>query len=566
MRGFIKWYKETTEKKPNFESWLTVFSVCIFATVTSVICKVYFTEEVKNTELVLNEDEREYYEGAYDKAIEAIAKKEEEIFPHSIMKEGIIRSVQGDTLASNSLAEQAYIQSRVAIDTHGYEKYKEDVENLSNDIVTTYLLNNELPKAIEYGEFLLGEYRGNYKLQKALATAYIANGQRDRAIQTLDEIKFVYENSYDLSEIGEIYLSAGEYEKGLSKLRQAYKLDNSNINVLQTLREYSEDKELKSQLKEEKDSVNKMLLSQIEIMSDRDYNKGIEKINSSREESLCKLYLEFQVSKKEEDKKRMEAIIEEVKESYDDTFGGNYILAEYFIQEGDVESATHYANKTIELNEKYGRVYGVLFPEIISLDREAKVDEGAYIREGLIRNPYSVEILKKGAKYYNDLEKFDIAYNYISTIVKIERYDYKNYIEKAMLEEKGRDKSIPSETLKSALLIDPDNGEIYNYLGVTYLKNGENEEGIKNIRKAYEVDKENIKALNNAAVYYTSYEKNISRAYSNIKSANELLKWSTNTKVKETVMLNLSLIEKVHDEVVETDNQNWTLENLELLN
>ncbi|MGL4875936.1 MAG: tetratricopeptide repeat protein, partial [Clostridium sp.] len=566
MRGFIKWYKETTEKKPNFESWLTVFSVCIFATVTSVICKVYFTEEVKNTELVLNEDERDYYEGAYDKAIEAIVQKKEEIFPHSIMKEGIIKSIQGNILESNSLAEKAYIQSRVAIDTHGYEKYKEDVENLSNDIVTTYLLNNELPKAIEYGEFLLGEYRGNYKLQKALATAYIANGQRERAVQILDEIKLVYEKSYDFSEIAEIYISAGAYEKGVNNLRKAYNLDSSNINTIQVLREYSEDRELKKYLKEQnRDATNKMFLAQMEIMNDRDYSKGIEKINSLREANLCKLYLEFQVSEKTEDKKRMEVIAEEVKEEYEDTFGGNYILSKYYIANGDIENSTHYANKTIELNKNYGRAYGVLFPEIISLEKETKVNEGAYIREGLIRNPYNVEILKRGAKYYNNLEMFDIAYNYNKLIAKIERYDYKNYIEKAMIEEKGTDEKLALETLESALIVDQSNGEIYNYLGVMQLKAGNNEEGIKNIRKAYEVDKENIKALNNAAVYYTDYEKNISRAYSNIKSANELLKWSTDRKIKETVMLNLSLIEKVHDEVRETDNQNWKLENLELL-
>ncbi|MGL5648425.1 MAG: tetratricopeptide repeat protein [Clostridium sp.] len=193
-----------------------------------------------------------------------------------------------------------------------------------------------------------------------------------------------------------------------------------------------------------------------------------------------------------------------------------------------------------------------------------EVTVGPYIREGLTRNPYSVEILKKGAKYYNDLEKFDIAYNYINFIVKIERYDYKNYIQKATLEEL-KEKEIAIQTLENALMVNPSNGELYNYLGTMYLEEVNNEEGIKNIRKAYEVDSENIKSLNNAAVYYTRYEKNIWRAYSNIKSANENIKWSTDTKVKETIMTNLSLIEKVHNEVTETNNPNWELENLELL-
>ncbi|MGL5414084.1 MAG: tetratricopeptide repeat protein [Clostridium sp.] len=565
MRGFIKKYKEVTEKKPNLESGLIVAGVCLFAFLTSFICKIYFSEEVKNTELILNEEERNYYEGNYDKAIEEIKNKDEEIFPKAIMKEGIIRGVNGETLLSNALAEKAYIQSRIALDTHGYEKYKEEVKNLSNDIVLTYLLNGEVLKAIEYGEFFLGEYNDNYKLQKTLATAYIANGQKDRGIQTIDRIKLVKETSYELSELGEIYISSGEYEKGIDNLKRSYNLDKENINILQILKEYNEDRELKKYLeKDGKEPLNKMFLAQMEIMSDRDYNKGIDKINSLRDKGLCRLYLEFQVSKNSKDRTRMDVLRDEVKEKYDNTFGGNYVLAEYYIEAEELGNATHYANKSIELNKNYGKIYGVLFPEIVSLDEKSKVNAGPYIREGLTRNPYSVEILKKGAKYYNDLEKFDIAYNYINFIVKIERYDYKNYIQKATLEEL-KEKEIAIQTLENALMVDQSNGELYNYLGTMYLEEGNNEEGIKNIRKAYEVDSENIKSLNNAAVYYTRYEKNIWRAYSNIKSANENIKWSTDTKVKETIRTNLSLIEKVHNEVTETNNPNWELENLELL-
>ena len=75
MSNFIEDYKNLIKKKPYLESVFTISGVCIFAFLTAYICKVYSTEDVKDTNLVLNEEERNYYEGNYDEAIEERRKR-----------------------------------------------------------------------------------------------------------------------------------------------------------------------------------------------------------------------------------------------------------------------------------------------------------------------------------------------------------------------------------------------------------------------------------------------------------------------------------------------------------
>ena len=124
--------------------------ICIF---NCYICKVYSTEDVKDTNLVLNEEERNYYEGNYDEAIEELKKKEEkEDWPISLMKQSKIQAVKGDILKSNSLAEKAYIQSRISLDENRKLKNKDEVAKLLNDISFTYIMNGEVSRGIEFKE------------------------------------------------------------------------------------------------------------------------------------------------------------------------------------------------------------------------------------------------------------------------------------------------------------------------------------------------------------------------------------------------------------------------------
>lgn len=566
MSGFGEKYKNLMEKKPYLESSLIVGGVCLFAFTTAFICKVSMSTNVKNTELVLDETKRDYYTAKYDEAIEVLKKEEDsEKWPIKIMEESKIYSIKGDLALSNSFAEKAYIQSRVQLDTEGLEKYKDEVTTLSNEITFTYLVNGQVEKAIEYGEIFLNEYAENEELKKSLVTAYVISGQKDKAKEIVSSLERDKKDSYKVSELAELYLIVEDYENAVKNLKEAYKLDETNINILNILKEYSEERKFIEYIKaNEKDDIDNIFLAQIELMKWDSYDNGIKRINKIEDGTFSKLILELQASENDLDEKRSEILINELKEKFEDTYGASYVLASLYTKNDDLENGAHYANKTLELNSDFGKAY-LLFSDILKKKSENIDSIGSYIREGLLKNPYSINLIKKAGEFYNDKGMHEVAYNYYNFATKLDIYDYKNYIAKANIESKGEDKELWIKTLNKALEIDPENSELYNYLGVVYIEKGNDEEGIKNIRKAYETDNNNVKALNNAAVYYTRYEKNISRAMSNINTANEIIKDKTEAKIKNTVLVNFSLIKNVHDEVVETSNQDWQLDNLEIL-
>lgn len=566
MSRFWVKYKNLIEKKPYLENILIVGGVCLFAFTTATICKTTMGANEKNTEIVIDETKRDYYTAKYDEAIEALEKEEEnEKWPIKTMEKSKIYSIKGDLVLSNSFAEKAYIQSRIQLDTVGFEKYKDEVIKLSNEITFTYLVNGQVEKAIEYGEIFLDEYSENEDLKKTLITAYVINGQKDSAQEILNSINIDEKDSYKVSELAELYLIAGDYENTLKNLKLAFKLDETNINILNVLKEYNEERKFIEYIREnEKDDIDNVFLAQIELMKWDSYDDAIKRINKIAEGTFSRLILELQASENDLDEKRSEILINELREKFEEHYGTTYVLSTIYTKNNDLENGAHYANKTLELNKNFGKAY-LLFSDILKRKSENIDGVGSYIREGLLKNPYSIDLIKKAGEFYGNKGMNEVSYNYYNFATKLDIYDYKNYIAKANIESKGEDKKLPIETLNTALEIDSENSELYNYLGIIYIEEGNEEEGIKNIRKAYESDNKNIKALNNAAVYYTRYEKNISRAMSNINTANEIIKDKTEAKVKDTILVNFSLIKNVHDEVVETSNENWQLDNLEFL-
>ncbi|ENZ03471.1 hypothetical protein HMPREF1092_00658 [Clostridium thermobutyricum] len=567
MSNFIEGYKNLIKKKPYLESVFTISGVCIFAFLTAYICKVYSTEDVKDTNLVLNEEERNYYEGNYDEAIKELKKKEEkEDWPISLMKQSKIQAVKGDILESNSLAEKAYIQSRISLDENRKLKNKEEVAKLLNDISFTYIMNGEVSRGIEFGELLLDEYSDNENLKKTLATAYLANGEYEKAIEILNSIDINKKDSYELSELGELYLISGDYKRAIELLKIAYKEDNTNVNILAILKEHSENKNLRDFLEEnEKDSINNIFLAQINLYDEKLHDDSIIRINKIEDESLLKKVLELQVSEKDSDEGRSSILLKEIEEEYNETYGGAYVLSRMNIKNGNIEDGIHYGNKTIEFNENFGKAYGVLFSEALKNSDNIADSIGTYLREGLEKSPYSVQLIKEIANYYKEKGELLISYNYYKIASKLEPYNASNHINKSILEANLEDVSVAKNTIEDAINIDKENSDLYNFLGVIYLETENSEEAIKNIRKAYELNNDNIKALNNAAVYYTRYEKNIFRAKENIDSAKDMINDNVELKLKETILKNQSLINKTYEEVQNSDSDNFEIENLELL-
>ena len=110
----------------------------------------------------------------------------------------------------------------------------------------------------------------------------------------------------------------------------------------------------------------------------------------------------MQVSEKDSDEGRSSILLKEIEEEYNETYGGAYVLSRMNIKNGNIEDGIHYGNKTIEFNENFGKAYGILFSEALKNSDNIADSIGTYLREGLEKSPYSVQLIKEIANYYKE--------------------------------------------------------------------------------------------------------------------------------------------------------------------
>lgn len=76
---------------------------------------------------------------------------------------------------------------------------------------------------------------------------------------------------------------------------------------------------------------------------------------------------------------------------------------------------------------------------------------------------------------------------------------------------------------------------------------GNHDEGIKEIRIAYESDKKDILNLNNAGIYYITVEENIERGLYNLKAAYEKINNKTEKYVSDTIKENYNKAKELYE-------------------
>ena len=77
-----------------------------------------------------------------------------------------------------------------------------------------------------------------------------------------------------------------------------------------------------------------------------------------------------------------------------------------------------------------------------------------------------------------------------------------------------------------------------------YYNEKEYDKAIENIRKAYSLNEKDVLALNNAACYYITVDKDVWRAYSNIESAYNDMPSSIDSESKKLITNNYNAIKK----------------------
>ena len=111
------------------------------------------------------------------------------------------------------------------------------------------------------------------------------------------------------------------------------------------------------------------------------------------------------------------------------------------------------------------------------------------------------------------------------------------------------------------------NGKVPKYhraLGTVYLNKEKNAQALKEIRNAYDIDKNDILTLNNAGCYYISIEGDVGRGMVNLKAAYDGINEKTSVEDKEKITQNYNRVKNLSDAQNKRNESTLTIKDLKL--
>lgn len=533
-----------SNKKIYVEPIITISLSLLFAFI--VLMSIQSIMGTKTTTITNNKAEEYYYDGNYDEAInEYMTMQKDDEWPIWTARAAGIYSIQGDITKSNSLLKEAIVK-RDKLMLEGGDEYLEQDKELINEVVFTFYMNNELEQAESLGEYYLEAYSTYKPLLKTMFAVYLANDQKDLAKGIVESYPVDKDSAYDLATLAKMQIIINDYDNGLENLRLSYEMDKNEIKIYDVIMEacqFDKEKLLKeiTKLSEENPKVEA-------------YKTWIDVINSFDESNI-----DFS-----------ENVINEIKsninteELEEDSYVDLYIKALDSYSKGQYDKAKEFANKVIVANNQYENTYGVLMPNILISTESSDKIEG-YIRTAIFNEPYNYNLLVNIARLYeNKLANLDEAKYYYDYALALNKNNGKLYYDLALLNLDMENVDEAILALNKAISIDEDNGDYYRALGTIYYNEKEYDKAIESIRKAYSLNEKDVLALNNAACYYITVDKDVWRAYSNIESAYNDMPSSLDSASKELITNNYNAIKKVYDKYVNDENITIDVQGLKL--
>lgn len=533
-----------SNKKIYVEPIITISLSLLFAFI--VLMSIQSIMGTKTTTITNNKAEEYYYDGNYDEAInEYMTMQKDDEWPIWTARAAGIYSIQGDITKSNSLLKEAIVK-RDKLMLEGGDEYLEQDKELINEVVFTFYMNNELEQAESLGEYYLEAYSTYKPLLKTMFAVYLANDQKDLAKGIVESYPVDKDSAYDLATLAKMQIIINDYDNGLENLRLSYEMDKNEIKIYDVIMEacqFDKEKLLKeiTKLSEENPKVEA-------------YKTWIDIINSFDESNI-----DFS-----------ENVINEIKsninteELEEDSYVDLYIKALDSYSKGQYDKAKEFANKVIVANNQYENTYGVLMPNILISTESSDKIEG-YIRTAIFNEPYNYNLLVNIARLYeNKLANLDEAKYYYDFALALNKSNGKLYYDLALLNLDMENVDEAILALNKAISIDEDNGDYYRALGTIYYNEKEYDKAIESIRKAYSLNEKDVLALNNAACYYITVDKDVWRAYSNIESAYNDMPSSLDSASKELITNNYNAIKKVYDKYVNDENITVDVQGLKL--
>ncbi|MEW9094080.1 MAG: tetratricopeptide repeat protein [Clostridiaceae bacterium] len=520
----------------------------ILSAILIISAFIYYqkTEKAKFS-IATNKAEQYYYNAEFDKAIQEFNKLyEKDQSPLWKAKIAQIYSVTGDLEKSRKYLEEIKI-----------EELKKNSEDVINLVVFTEYMNKDFKKALEDGEKALKNNPNDKQLIKIMFAVYMANDNYDKAKEILSSYPVDEKSSYDMAEYSRMLMLTGDKEKGFSVLRKAWDIDKDESKIYDVLVQIAlNDKDTLLEdihnlsTKNPKDVAYKMWMAKIYSMSKDTVAQATNIMDSIKDEDIGKIQkyiIEANIQQDLGKDEEAEKIINDLLNKYKEDYRVLHNAAWFYLNKDNLDKAEEYAKQSLYKNEDYPDNYAFLMPQI--LKKRGKTSEiEPYFRTAMFIEPYNYNIMLNIANHYWNADNDDKALEYFkfAEIVKPEDAEIKYNMAIIHLSKKEDDKAI--NILNETIKLKNDVPKYHRTLGTIYYLNGKNEEAIKEIRFAYEADKNDPLTLNNAGCYYITVPADIQRGVYNLQAAVKALTNDTDEYTKKTVKDNYEKAKKLYDD------------------
>ena len=578
MEKPAKKYISTLKKYKYLVPAITMILCLSVAVGIAAILKSLVGTKETEVSIATNSAEVAFYNKKYDVAIAEYTKlqDDEKNWPIWNMKIAEIYSVKGDLVKSNELIEKVYQTRNRIIDTK-----KEQIDNfevkdreLANYIIFTSLMNGEDKKALEYGEVFLKKYSDDKTLLKTMFTVYMVNGNKNKAEEMVDNYPRTDETASDLAILARMNMLIDDFDKGFALLKDAWYKDKNEVKIFDVIAQIADynrtdilDRISKLEKKEPNELAYKMWTTKIYSMSKDSAEKASELVNKLENEDVGNINLmliKANMYQNMGETEKSKEVLEEIIKNAPNSFIGYHAAAWQCYNIGKYDEAFKNCTKSIVMNKDYPDNYGFLIPEIMAKQKKGTEVE-PYFRTALYKEPFNYNIIIKIAEYYgNTVKDTTKALYYYNLASKMKPNDAEIYYNMALIKLNNQRDDEAIELLKKSTSVNDKITKYHRALGTVYLNKEKNQDGLKEIKKAYAIDKNDILTLNNAGCYYISVDGDVSRGMVNLKAAYDGINKETSDDDREIITDNYKRVKDLADAYNKRNGATLTIPDLKL--
>ncbi|WP_125154712.1 tetratricopeptide repeat protein [Clostridium rectalis] len=523
------------------------FPIIIGIVIIILLAGFIYTKTNKNKKYNIEKNKGEQYflKSDFNKSIEEFEKLYSE--DKSLLwkaKIAQIYSVKGDIENSKKYIEEI-------------KKSKDKNSEVLNYIVFTEYMNKDYATALKDGNEALKIYPKDKSLVKTMFAVYMANSQYEQAKKLIQTYPVDEGSAYDMAEYGRMLILIGDNVNGYEKLRKAWDLDKDEYKIYDSLVQmslYDKNKLLEDisvlSKKNPQDVAYKMWLAKIYSMSVDTISQADKILGEIKDKDLGKIekyVIEYYIYEGTNEKDKAEAIISKLVSDNKDDYRVLHTVAWYYLHKKDLGKAREFAEKSIYENQNYVDNYAFLMPDILKAENKG-VEGEPYFRIALLKEPYNYNIILYIAEYYlstaNNSNKA-LEYFKLAEIIRPLDTEIKYNIALIHLSNKKDDEAI--KILKKAIDIQNDVPKYHRTLGTVYFLHGKYENALAEIKDAYDADKDDMLTLNNAGCYYVMVSSELEKGVENLKSAYDKIDKNTGEYTRKTITENYEKAKKLLD-------------------